>query len=99
MMIDLDHFKEINDTLGHQVGDELICEVAHRLEEARPEGATVARLGGDEFAVLLPDIPDLSVAEDVATYLLSVLGKSFSVGGVRLGRPGQPRHRTRARPR
>jgi diguanylate cyclase (GGDEF)-like protein len=84
MMIDLDHFKEINDTLGHQVGDELICEVAHRLEEARPEGATVARLGGDEFAVLLPDIPDLSVAEDVATYLLSVLGKSFSVGGVRL---------------
>jgi diguanylate cyclase (GGDEF)-like protein len=84
MMIDLDHFKEINDTLGHQVGDELICEVAHRLEEARPAGATVARLGGDEFAVLLPDIPDLSVAEDVATYLLSVLGKSFSVGGVRL---------------
>lgn len=84
MMIDLDHFKEINDTLGHQVGDELICEVAHRLEEARPEGATVARLGGDEFAVLLPDVPDLSVAEDVATYLLSVLGKSFSVGGVRL---------------
>ena len=44
----------------------------------------MARLGGDEFAVLLPDIPDLSVAEDVATYLLSVLGKSFSVGGVRL---------------
>ena len=84
MMIDLDHFKEINDTLGHQVGDELICEVAHRLEESRPEGATVARLGGDEFAVLLPDIPDLSVAEDVATYLLSVLGKPFSVGGVRL---------------
>ncbi|MCZ3388376.1 MAG: EAL domain-containing protein [Actinomycetia bacterium] len=84
MMIDLDHFKEINDTLGHQVGDELIREVAHRLEEARPEGATVARLGGDEFAVLLPDIPDLSVAEDVATYLLSVLSKSFSVGGVRL---------------
>ncbi len=84
MMIDLDHFKEINDTLGHQVGDELICEVAHRLEGARPEGSTVARLGGDEFAVLLPDIPDLSVAEDVATYLLSVLGKPFSVGGVRL---------------
>jgi len=84
MMIDLDHFKEINDTLGHQVGDELISEVAHRLQEARPEGATVARLGGDEFAVLLPDIPDLSVAEDVATYLLSVLGRSFSVGGVRL---------------
>ncbi len=84
MMIDLDHFKEINDTLGHQVGDELICEVAQRLEEARPVGSTVARLGGDEFAVLLPDIPDISVAEDVATYMLSVLAKSFSAGGVRL---------------
>jgi diguanylate cyclase (GGDEF)-like protein len=84
MMIDLDHFKEINDTLGHQVGDELICEVARRLNDARPVGSTVARLGGDEFAVLLPDVPDLSVAEDVATYLLSVLSKSFSAGGVRL---------------
>jgi len=84
MMIDLDHFKEINDTLGHQVGDELICEVSRRLHDARPVGSTVARLGGDEFAVLLPDVPDLSVAEDVATYLLSVLGKSFSAGGVRL---------------
>lgn len=84
MMIDLDHFKEINDTLGHQVGDELICEVAQRLEDARPVGSTVARLGGDEFAVLLPDIPDISVAEDVATYMLSVLAKSFSAGGVRL---------------
>jgi diguanylate cyclase (GGDEF)-like protein len=84
MMIDLDHFKEINDTLGHQVGDELIIEVARRLDDARPVGSTVARLGGDEFAVLLPDVPDLSVAEDVATYLLSVLSKSFSAGGVRL---------------
>jgi diguanylate cyclase (GGDEF)-like protein len=84
MMIDLDHFKEINDTLGHQVGDELICEVSRRLNDARPVGSTVARLGGDEFAVLLPDVCDLSVAEDVAAYLLSVLGKSFSAGGVRL---------------
>jgi diguanylate cyclase (GGDEF)-like protein len=84
MMIDLDHFKQINDTLGHQVGDELIVEVARRLDDAKPVGATVARLGGDEFAVLLPDVPDLSVAEDVATYLLSVLSKSFSAGGVRL---------------
>jgi predicted signal transduction protein with EAL and GGDEF domain len=70
--------------LGHQVGDELICEVARRLDDAKPIGSTVARLGGDEFALLLPDVPDMSVAEDVATYLLSVLGKSFSAGGVRL---------------
>ena len=84
MMIDLDHFKEINDTLGHHVGDDLIQEVAARLDQARPLGSTVARLGGDEFAVLLPDVPDLSVAEEVATYMLSVLGKSLSAGGVRL---------------
>ncbi|MFZ0325430.1 MAG: EAL domain-containing protein [Actinomycetes bacterium] len=84
MMIDLDHFKEINDTLGHHIGDELIREVARRLDDSRPVGSTVARLGGDEFAVLLPDVPDISVAEEVATYLLSVLGKSFSAGGVRL---------------
>jgi diguanylate cyclase (GGDEF)-like protein len=88
MMIDLDHFKNINDTLGHQVGDELIIEVARRIDEAKPVGATVARLGGDEFAVLLPDVPDLSVAEDVATYLLSVLSKSFAAGGVRLAVQG-----------
>jgi len=84
MMIDLDHFKEINDTLGHHIGDELIREVARRLDDSRPIGSTVARLGGDEFAVLLPDVPDISVAEEVATYMLSVLGKSFSAGGVRL---------------
>ena len=84
MMLDLDHFKEINDTLGHQVGDELIREVASRLDEARPHGSTVARLGGDEFAVLLPDVPDISVAEEVATYLLSVLSRSFSAEGLRL---------------
>jgi len=88
MMLDLDHFKEINDTLGHQVGDQLIREVALRLNEARPHGATVARLGGDEFAVLLPDVPDISVAEEVATYLLSVLGRSFSAEGVRLAIQG-----------
>lgn len=88
MMIDLDHFKNINDTLGHQVGDELIIEVARRIDEAKPVGATVARLGGDEFAVLLPDVPDQSVAEDVATYLLSVLSKSFAAGGVRLAVQG-----------
>ena len=99
MMIDLDHFKEINDTLGHQVGDELICEVADRLEEARPVGSTVARLGGDEFAVLLPDIPDISVAEDVATYLLSVLAKSVLGRWRATGRPGQPGDLARPRAR
>jgi diguanylate cyclase (GGDEF)-like protein len=84
MMIDLDHFKEINDTLGHQVGDDLIREVAIRLDEARPVGSTVARLGGDEFAVLLADVPDATVAEGVAAYLLQVMSAPFAVGGVRV---------------
>jgi diguanylate cyclase (GGDEF)-like protein len=84
MMIDLDHFKEINDTLGHQVGDDLIREVAVRLNDARPAGSTVARLGGDEFAVLLPDVPDASVAEGVAAYLLQVLSAPFAIGGMRV---------------
>ena len=84
LMIDLDHFKEINDTLGHQVGDDLIREVARRLDDARPVGSTVARLGGDEFAVLLGEVPDAAVAEGVAAYLLQVLSAPFAAGGVRL---------------
>lgn len=84
MMVDLDHFKQVNDTLGHQVGDELIVEVARRLEVATPPGATVARLGGDEFAVLLPDVTGLGHAEAVAGHLLDQLGGSFQAGGMRL---------------
>jgi diguanylate cyclase (GGDEF)-like protein len=62
MMVDLDGFKQVNDVLGHPVGDTLLIEVARRLEQASPATATIARLGGDEFAVLLPETT-LDVAE------------------------------------
>jgi diguanylate cyclase (GGDEF)-like protein len=84
MIIDLDHFKEINDTLGHQVGDELLIEVARRLEECMPAHATVARLGGDEFAVLLAQLEDVSEAERLAAGMLTALTNAFYVGDIRL---------------
>ncbi len=70
LFLDLDHFKLINDTLGHSVGDWLLKEVAVRLRKAVREGDTVARLGGDEFTVLLPEI---SRSEDVAHVAQKIL--------------------------
>ncbi len=84
MIIDLDHFKEINDTLGHQVGDELLIEVARLLEQSMPTHATVARLGGDEFAVLLADVASQAEAESLATGMLAALATPFHVGDIRL---------------
>ena len=80
MFIDLDRFKDINDTLGHDVGDELLLQVAARLKSAVRDEDTVARLGGDEFILLLPGT-DNQGAANVAGKLLSIFAQPHQVGG------------------
>ena len=83
MLCDLDDFKTINDTLGHQVGDHLLVEMASRLRECIRPGDTGARLGGDEFAVLLENVSDSREAEKVAARLLEILERPFQLGPTR----------------
>ena len=79
MLMDLDHFKEINDTMGHQLGDLLLLQVGSRLRSALGESATVARLGGDEFGVLLPGVNEKG-ATLAAHKLLKILEPPFLIG-------------------
>jgi diguanylate cyclase (GGDEF)-like protein len=83
-LLDLDRFKEVNDTLGHLTGDELLRQVADRLAGAVRRGDTVARLGGDEFAVLLPGAPDVAAAKDLARRIGETLGEPFVLQGFTL---------------
>lgn len=80
MFIDLDDFKQINDTLGHDVGDALLQEVAKRLNECVRRSDTVARLGGDEFIVLLPNLKSRDDAALVAEKIISSLNAPIYVG-------------------
>lgn len=80
IFLDLDHFKRINDSLGHSVGDDLLCEVSGRLAAAVRRVDTLARLGGDEFIFALPGIHAAAAAE-VARRLLEVCVTPFFVGG------------------
>ena len=87
LFLDLDNFKAINDTLGHDKGDALLHEVARRLAHAVRESDTVARLGGDEFVVMLTDLAHESLvaareAEVVAGKLLAALREPYDLGGV-----------------
>src|SRR4051812_16457164 len=83
LLIDLDGFKELNDTLGHSAGDEVLRQIGPRLEEALQPGATLARLGGDEFAVVL-DPGDEAGASATGLRLRAALERSFGVGGIRV---------------
>lgn len=84
LLIDLDRFKEINDTFGHHYGDELLTQIGPRLRAALHDSATVARLGGDEFAVLLPAVADLGAANAVAAQVRHCLRGPFHVEGIDL---------------
>jgi diguanylate cyclase (GGDEF)-like protein len=79
--LDLDRFKQINDTLGHEAGDQLLQEIATRLKECVRESDTVARLGGDEFVVLLPELGDGKYAATVAQKILSAIARPFNLIG------------------
>lgn len=81
MVIDLDRFKPVNDTLGHFVGDELLKMVAQRLQDVVRKTDTVARIGGDEFVIILLDMHLHSVVTIVAQKILKALSNTFSIEG------------------
>ena len=81
MLLDLDHFKDVNDTLGHSVGDQLLQVVGERLTSLLRKGDTVARMGGDEFMLLLPEIAQVEDAAKVAANILEAFSKPFVFDG------------------
>ncbi|NLU74960.1 bifunctional diguanylate cyclase/phosphodiesterase [Streptomyces sp. HNM0575] len=84
VLIDLDRFRSVNDTLGHLAGDRLLLKIAERLRAELPRGAEAARLGGDEFAVLLPLADSTTSAMRAARTLVSALGSPLDLDGLTL---------------
>ena len=80
LLVDLDRFKLVNDTLGHAIGDQLLIEVARRLERIVGTGGTVGRLGGDEFAVIWRDCSRRDAVDDLAGQIIADLSRSFTIG-------------------
>ncbi len=81
MFLDLDHFKDVNDTLGHRIGDLLLKELARRIRAALRQSDLLARISGDEFVVVLEDLPDEGSPERVARMILEEVRRPFQVEG------------------
>jgi diguanylate cyclase (GGDEF)-like protein len=84
MIMDLDGFKQVNDTLGHHRGDALLQQIAARLPAAAPPGALVARLGGDEFAIVVPDVANPKDVVEIGHRLLRILAEPLPLDGLML---------------
>ena len=82
LVLDLDGFKEINHTLGHQIGDDLLQQIAARLSDAIAASHPLARLGGDEFAVIVPGVEDPQEGPRIANEILKSLDNSFELNGL-----------------
>ena len=79
MLLDLDRFKDVNDTLGHTMGDRLLQHVGKRLENILRKSDTISRMGGDEFIILLPEITGVKDAEKIAEKIIEAIRKPFQV--------------------
>ena len=83
MMIDLDRFKQVNDTLGHQAGDQLLKQVADRLTRVIGDRGEIGRLGGDEFQIILPDIDDRGKLGEIAAKVIQIISQPYPIGDKR----------------
>jgi diguanylate cyclase (GGDEF)-like protein/PAS domain S-box-containing protein len=83
MMLDLDRFKHVNDTMGHPAGDELLKQVAERLKSIVKDAGEVGRLGGDEFQILLPDMDDRGTLGELANRIVQSISQPYQINGRR----------------
>tara|TARA_B100001765_G_scaffold145611_1_gene92733 strand:+ start:914 stop:3130 length:2217 start_codon:yes stop_codon:yes gene_type:complete len=83
LMLDLDRFKQVNDTLGHPAGDELLKQVAARLGRIVGDKGEIGRLGGDEFQIMLPDIDDRGALGELGQRLIQMISQPYSINGAR----------------
>jgi len=81
MFLDLDHFKYINDTLGHNAGDQLLKDVSARLKDTCREMDTIARMGGDEFTIIINDAESYEIPESIAKRIIQALSEPFHIAG------------------